>query len=445
MNDKPLPNNKSVEMALIADIFKKNDIMADCIGKLKPNDFYYKPHENIYSKLMDLYKKSISIDLITFTNNINKETLKGVGGITYLSEIIASEAITSNFKQYLNIIKELSVKRELIKACQNALSEVYSEEIEAKSVIDTLETKLMNTGDTEENKTINLEKLMQDSISLIEDGYKSGGKITGITTGYRRMDNAINGFMKGDLVVIAARPSMGKTALVMNILNNFPIENKAALFEMEMSQGKLGIRMLAPKTLINSNDLSRGQIKDEYFNLILQKANEISLKNNVYINCKAGLSVSEIKAECKKIKIQNDLQLIFIDHIGKIKPDNLKDTKNNQIGQISEGLKNMAKDLDICVVVLSQLNRAVEARQDKRPMLSDLRDSGNIEQDADAILMLYREDYYAERENTQSKTPGVLEIMVAKNRDGQAGLIKLFYNTKYQIITEKPLLEELCS
>ena len=230
-----------------------------------------------------------------------------------------------------------------------------------------------------------------------------------------------------------------KTALSMEMLNKLPKDKKGLIFEMEMPKGKLGIRMLAPRTYINPQNLSRGLIKDDDFITITNEAGQIANKNNVFINCRTNLSVGEIRAECKKIKIQNGLDVIFVDHIGKVRPDNIKDSKNNQIGQISEGLKNLAMDLDICVVVLSQLNRMVESRGDKHPVMSDLRDSGNVEQDADEILMLYRDDYYAEREDRQSKNPGLLEVLVAKNRDGFAGKINLYYNTNYQVISETPI------
>jgi len=438
--DNQLPSNKEVEIALIANIFLKNDIIADCIGTLKKNDFYYNSHKVIYSKLVELYKKSTSIDLLIFINNISKETLKSIGGITYLSEIVGSEVSTVNYIQYIKTVKNLSIKRELIKACQEALNMAYGEEVDIRGVIDTLETKIHSASDISEEKTVNLEELMTQSIDLIDNGYKNGGQLLGTTTGYKLLDNAINGFVKGDLCIIAARPSMGKTALSMEMLNKLPLGKKGLLFEMEMPKGKLGIRMLAPRTCINPQDLSKGLIKDTDFNVIQKEAEKMAFKNNVFINCRTGLSVSEIKAEAKKIKIQNGLDVIFVDHIGKVRPDNPKATKNDQIGQISEGFKNMAMDLDICCVVLSQLNREVERRTDKHPIMSDLRDSGCIEQDADEILMLYRDDYYAEREGRKSNRPGLLEVLVAKNRDGNVGAIKLYYNTNYQIISDHPIL-----
>ncbi|MCB2294677.1 DnaB-like helicase C-terminal domain-containing protein [Clostridium algoriphilum] len=316
----------------------------------------------------------------------------------------------------------------------------YGEEIDIRDVIDTLENKMLSASDMNEEKTVNLEELMTQSIDLIDNGYKNGGQLLGETTGYKLLDNAINGFVKGDLCIIAARPSMGKTALSMEMLNKLPPGKKGLIFEMEMSKGKLGIRMLAPRTYINSQDLSKGLIKDTDFSVIQKEAGKMANKNNVFINCRTGLSVSEIKAEAKKIKIQNGLDVIFVDHIGKVRPDNPKATKNDQIGQISEEFKNMAMDLDICCVVLSQLNREVEKRTDKHPIMSDLRNSGCIEQDADEILMLYRDDYYAEREGRKSIRPGLLEVLVAKNKDGNVGAIKLYYNTNYQIISDRPIL-----
>lgn len=437
MELKPLPNSKETEKDLLSSIFLRSDIILDTIGILKANDFYYKPHEIIYSKLIELYKKDIPADITTFVNYISKEQFASIGGITYLSQIVSSAASPSNYKAYIGIIKELSNRRCLIKACEEALQKSYKKEIEARYIIDDLESKLLNTNDFEEEKTISASELMNSTITLIEERYNNGGKLPGVTTGYKKIDSATNGFIKGDLMVIAARPSMGKTALIINMLNRLPKENKAMLFELEMSPEKLGLRMLSPKALLNSRNLSRGQIEGSDFGLIMKKSGEIALKNNIFINCKAGLSVAEIKAEAKKIKIKHGLSIIFVDHLGKVKPANPKATRNDQIGQISEDLKNLAKDLDICVVALSQLNRAVEGRPDKRPTLSDLRDSGNIEQDADEILLLYRDDYYAERENRESESPKELEIMVAKNRDGEVGLIKLLYDTKYQLISEK--------
>ena len=211
IHDKPLPSNKGVEVSLIANIFMKNDLMADCIGSLQAKDFYYNSNQIIYAKLEELYKKSIPIDLTIFLNNLNKDKIESIGGITYLSEIIGSEASINNYKEYIKIIKNLSTKRTVIRECTVALGEAYDEDIDIQEVIGTLETKMLNTSTTDvENRTVNLQELMSESIDLIEFGYKNGGQLLGTHTGYKALDNAINGFVKGDLVIIAARPSMGR-------------------------------------------------------------------------------------------------------------------------------------------------------------------------------------------------------------------------------------------
>lgn len=436
--DKPLPTNIGAEKEFLSMILKDNDILAEAIGQLRPGDFSIKPHFVIYKKLLQMYSKNIPIDLTTVANSFGTEILQSIGGVTYLSELYTAAISTAGFKQYIRIIKDLSNKRKIIKSCIEAVENAYEKDAETKNIIDKLENCFISMNEYEQESTINSYELMDSTINLIEENYKNGGRITGISTGYKPLDNAINGLIKQDLVLIAARPSMGKTALTMNIISNIPKEYNVMLFELEMSKEKLGIRMLAPKALINPQNLARGKIRDRDFAVITTKANEIVSKNNFFLNCKSGLSLGEIRAEAKKIKIKHGLDVIFIDHIGKIKPNNPRASRNDQIGQISEGLKNLAKDLDVCVVALSQLNRDCEKRPDKHPQLSDLRDSGNLEQDADSILFLYRDDYYADRENRDSEKPGVLEIMVAKNRDGEVGLLELTYNTDYQIITEKP-------
>lgn len=441
MINQPLPNDKKAEMALLSNIFNKNDIMVEAIGSLKPIDFYDKANEVIFNKMLELYTKNIPLDVITLSNSMGEELLKSIGGITYLSQVMAYSISAANYKTYINLIKSMSDKRQIIKSCYQALEAAMEKGSDVGSIVDKIETSFMFINEKGEGeRTVNSSELMEGTLSAIEDGYKNGGVISGITTGYIPLDNATNGFVRQDLFVIAARPSMGKTALTLNILNKLPKEYKAMLFELEMSKEKLGIRLLAPKVLLSSKDLARGKLNsDKDFERIIMKATEIVNKDNIFINAKPNLSINEIRAEAKKVKIKYGLDIIFIDHIGKIKPDNLKASRNDQIGQICNELKAIAKELNICVVILSQLNRACEQRQNKRPMLSDLRDSGNIEQDADQIVFLYRDDYYAERENRESRKPGILEILIAKNRDGEAGIIELYYNTKYQIITEKSL------
>lgn len=433
---KALPSDINAEKELISMIFLKNDILAEILNKLKPTDFYSSVNQVIYAKLIEMYSKDIPIGITTFVNCLGKENLLSIGGVTNLTEIINASASYQQYKTYTNMLKELSNKRTVIKSCTSLLETIYDTEESTQEIISNLENEFIGMDTEEQEGTINAEQLMESTMNTIEEGLKNGGKIKGIPTGYSNLDNAINGMQKKDLIILAARPSMGKSALIVNIMNNIPKEFNSILFELEMSKEKIGVRALAAKALQNSQNLAKGKDIDNNMEVIMRKANDISVKNNMFLNCRAGQTLPQIRAEAKKIKIKNGLDVLIVDHIGLIVPNNPKASRNDQLGQISAGLKIIAKELDVCVIALSQLSRACETRSDKHPMLSDLRDSGNLEQDADIVLFLYRDDYYAERENRDSKKPGVLEIMAGKSRDGEVGLIELSYNTTYQKITE---------
>lgn len=429
------PSDVRAEQEVLSTIFSNNESIYEIIGYLSHKDFHSTQHQIIYKTMLDMQMKDIPIDVVTLSSSLGKDKVQSVGGITYLAQLSNSGLRTTNIKTYADIVKTLSQKREIIQSCSEALREIH--ETDPQVVIDKLENKFMSfTSDREEEKTISLPELMEMTLNNVEENYKSGGKINGIPTGYRKLDNAINGLVKKDLVLIAARPSMGKTALTMNIIGNIPKEYNVMLFELEMSAEKIGYRLTAQQALLNATELSRGKLKENDFGVIAKKASIMADKNNFYLNCKSSMSIAQIRAEAKKIKIKYGLDVIFVDHIGKIRPDNPKASRNDQIGQISEGLKALAKDLDVCVVALSQLNRECEKGADKHPMLSHLRDSGNLEQDADTIMFLYRDDYYAEREDRDSKSPGTIEVMVAKNRDGEVGKLELYFKPEYQLVTE---------
>lgn len=432
---RALPHNEEIEKELLGMVFIKNDILVDLITDLVPTDFYNSINEILYSKMIAMYQRNISIDLNTLVIGLG-DHLKDIGGITFLASLIATASSTSQHKAYITILKELSNKRKVIEGCNKALDDIYGEDANSSDIINKLESNFINLQSTEREGMTTIENALQDTVTNYERIFNNGGAMEGITTGYKQIDRATGGFVRGDLMLIAARPSIGKTALVLNMINNIPKGDNTAIFEMEMTKDKICTRLLAAKAILNSKDLARAVDFDKNSNLIMQKCNEISIKENLFIDDRCGLTISQIRAEAKKIKIKHGLDVIVIDHIGKIQPDNLKASRNDQLGQVSQGLKILAKELNVCVVALSQLSRKCEDRSDKNPQLADLRDSGNLEQDADSILLLFRDDYYAEREQRDSEAPGVLEVMIAKNRDGEVGLIRLNYNTKFQYISE---------
>lgn len=431
---KQLPNNLHVEESLIGYLIKDSQKIIEVIDILSPYDFYGTINKELYETICKMYKKDIPIDLVTLLSELGKEKVKAIGGATKISQLVA-EAINSNVKAYADIIKELSIKRKIIESCTVAIEETHKDKLKPNEIINKLESSFINTELSNE-KTYSIEEVLLDTVNAVEENFKNGGKITGISTGFRKLDNAINGLVKKDLIVLAARPSMGKTAMLLNIAKNIDREHKVAIFELEMSKEKLGNRLLSAKTAINSKNLSRGKIKENDFSRILAASSNYIAKNNIFINTNNSMSILDIKTECKRLKIKYGLDVVFIDHLGYLKPINPNAPRVQQVGEITKQAKAIAKELDVSVVLLSQLSRAVEQRQDKHPQLSDLRDSGNIEEDTDTVLFLYRDDYYAEREKRTSSKPDTIEVGIAKNRDGEAGWLDLKFSGEYQLIWE---------
>ena len=439
---KPLPHDLESEKILLSAIMKKNDTISDIIDIVSYKDFYNSTHSFIFQTFTEMYNKNIPIEIISFANYIGQDKLKSIGGITYLSTIIEAY-ITGNVKYYAELIKEKSNKRNIIETCQNALEKAYAETAPTVEIVENIENSFLNMNELDEEKTVNLNEMMLSTVNSIEENYKNGGTIVGTTTGYQDLDKATNGMIPGDLWIIAARPSMGKTLLTLNMARHLPKNKKAIIFELEMTKEKLGNRFISAMTGLNSIDISRGKVADNEFTEIINACNAFTTKDNLFINCKSGIGLSYIRSEAKRIKLKYGLNVIFIDHIGKIRPSNLRASRNDQLGEISEGLKTLAKDLNVTVVALSQLSRACEARTDKRPQLADLRDSGNLEQDADTVMMLYRDDYYAERENRESKKPNILEAFIPKNRDGEVGGIEFYCNLEKQLIGDLTRITEV--
>ena len=435
---KELPRNNEVEKIVLSNIFKENDLLADTMSAIKAEDFYNKGHTTIYSSMCKLYNKNTPITAEMLFINMGKDKYMAVGGTTYISELISQSLSTVGHDKYVYQVKELSNQRRLITESQKCIDSIFNGTMKSIDFIENMERVNMNVCNHNEEEgqymTCNTETLMLETFESVEECYKNGGQAPGIPTGFMLLDKHMNGFEKGTLNIIAARPSMGKTALLLSIMNNTPPRYKALVFEMEMTRNELGKRMLASNSKINMYKVNRGQLTSDEWVKVSNTSNRLVKKTNLFINTQADLSVSEIRRECKNIKSKYGLDIIFVDHIGKIKKDSSSRSLNEKVGETVNSLKNMAKELNISVVLLSQLNRGVESRTDKHPMMSDLRDSGNIEQDADKVIMLYRDDYYAEREHRDSRRPNILEVDIQKQRNGQCGIVKLYYDTTTQFI-----------
>ncbi|MCD3207124.1 replicative DNA helicase [Clostridium botulinum C] len=433
MNEiKALPADVEIECNLLGELFANNNSINEVIEILEPNDFYSSANEIIFRTIVKLYMEDIKPDVITVVNEIGTSRLSQIGGITYVSKLIGSGIGSSNTKKYAEIIKEKSNRRKLIEAAKELVEKAYKEENNIEDLVNDTQDKLLKTTQMNKNVVYTDQDLMAYTLETMEQRYKSGGEIPGMRTGFRTLDNAINGLKRGNLNVIAARPSMGKTLFALNLADGLAEQGyKVVLFEMEMTPEDLGMRRLASKALIDSVKINRGQLNNEEWNNVAHKASAIAGKNNIFTDCSVNLSIADIKARSKRLKQKHNLDVIIIDHLTLMKMSR-KDRRDLEVADTTMHLKFLAKELDVTIILLSQLNRGVEQRTDKRPMLSDLRESGAIEQDGDVIMFLYRDEYY----DPNSEEKGILEVNIAKQRNGGTGILKFYYKKEFQKVGE---------
>lgn len=446
MLNKPMPQSLELENGILGTIINNNDMILECIDILGVNDFYTSSNQIIYKKIKELFFKKIEFDVVTILESLSEDEKKIVS-ITNTTEL-SGEILRKNiFKEYIKKVKEYSNRRKIIKECTDLELKSYDtgEDLEAAT------GKMLNVfnglDDVNDNNTVSDTITSLDStMTLIEQRYANPNKLNGISTGIKNIDSAILGLAKGDLVILAGRPSMGKTVMALNIASNINAANKTLIFSLEMVKEKLFSRLLAARARVNSRDILSGNLTDNDFVRLANAGNIISKKNNIYVDDRANLTVEEIKRTTKKQKIQGGLDVVIVDHIGKLAAS-VKGSRNEIVGHITNELKNLAMELGVTVIALCQLNRSVETRnesiaknkRDYKPCLSDLRDSGNIEQDADIVAFVYRDDYYSEKDMKLEDVSlkNTIEFLIAKGRDVGTGRTILNYNENFQLITEK--------
>ncbi|MCY6372234.1 replicative DNA helicase [Clostridium ganghwense] len=424
-----LPQNLQAEAGSLGIILNNNSKISQVISSLKIEDFYSTRHQFIFRTMCDLYKNDIEISVLTLSDRIGNG-LKDVGGVTYLSKLLSSFMGYEDINSYIKIIKEKARLRKIIIMSYNAQKMAYSEEKTSKNIADMVEQGLYNIYTEKENKMAHISDIVEDSFKKLEDNYGKKGELLGISTGYKELNIATGGMQKGEFIIVAARPSMGKTAFGLNLIMNIVKNNgSAAVFSIEMSKFQIMQRIFSFTALIPYQNIRKASINDKEW-VELAKCSSALGDKNLFIDDTSDITVSEIRAKCKALKLKYNLDVVLIDYIGLI---NAKaENRQQEISTITRELKNMAKDLDITVIALSQLNRAVEQRADHRPMLSDLRESGLIEQDGDVVMFLYRDEYY----NMDSKDRGKLECIVAKNRNGRVGSFKMGWIPQYQRVVQ---------
>lgn len=417
------------EMYVIGTCINDNRYMLKAMDQLDKEDFYSEKHKLIYGAMEELLKRNINYDVGVLSNRLMNEIKSNVISITELTDISLHTAYQA-FQSHISIVKQDSLNRKLNSACNNILNS--NENINKK--IEVLQNTLLDVSSNRgKDKYYSASEVMEMTINKIEKAYISKDGITGISTGIRKIDNVTNGLERKEFVIFGARPSMGKSALSLALLEN--IKANVLYIQLDMSLEGMGQRMLASDSFIENGRIGRGRIDDEEWGVILKSFNRISKKKNINFYTPPTITVNKIRLKAKEMQIKQGLDVLIIDHIGKIKPTT-RGSRYEQMSEISNQLKAIAKELNISMVGLCQLSRATEQRQDKRPMLSDLRDTGSIEEDADVIGLLYRNGYYQDSDKKHDIREDELEINFAKNRNGRVGTIKLKYDLTTQRLSE---------
>jgi replicative DNA helicase len=426
-----MPHNIEAEQSVIGSMLMDKDAIMIASEIISGDDFYQKQYGILFTNMVELFNEGKAVDLVTLQNRLKENGVpEEVSNMGFVRELLTNIPTSANVKYYADIVYEKAVLRKLIKTSEQIANDCYVGADKLENILEGTEKKVFdivqrrNTGDY-----VPINKIVQNSIMRVSAASKLKGNVTGIPTGFIDLDYRTSGMQKSDLVLVAARPSMGKTAFVLNMAQYMAFEcNKTvAIFSLEMSSEQLVNRLLAMEARIDAQKLRNGSLEDQDWESLLESAGTVA-KSNLIIDDRAS-SLAEIRSKCRKFKLEHNLDIVIIDYLQLMSSGGGRssDSRQQEISDISRGLKRMARELDVPVVALSQLSRAVEQRPDHRPMLSDLRESGAIEQDADVVMFLYRDEYY----NKESELKGTAEVIIAKQRNGPIGTVTLAWLPQY--------------
>ena len=430
------PHSVEAEQSVLGSILLDKEAMISVSETLVPEDFYKEAHKVIYESMLKLYNSQSEIDLITLTDELRDQGyLDDIGGIAYITSLSTVVPTTSNIKYYVNIVKEKSISRQLISAANDIINLGYDGSAKVEYVLENAEKKIFDISQeraTNDFQPIN--QVISEALSMLEKLYEEKNDVTGLTTGFRDLNKKINGLQRSDLLLIAARPAMGKTAFALNLVQNAALKGDAsvAVFSLEMSKEQLVQRMIASQSTVELKKIKTGTLADNDWPRITDGMAILS-GAKIHIDDTPGIKISELRSKCRKLKIEKGLDLVLIDYLQLMEGEGQNESRQQEIAKISRSLKILAKELDCPVVALSQLSRAPEQRADHRPMLSDLRESGSIEQDADIVMFLYRDEYY----NPDTEKKNIVEVIVAKNRHGETGTVELVWFGGIQKFADK--------
>ena len=425
-----LPHSEEAEQSVIGSMIMDREAIVVASELICGEDFYNKQYGVLFETMVELNDEGCPVDLVTLQNRLReKDVPPEVSSLEFVRDLITAVPTSANIKYYANIVAEKSTLRKLIRLNEEIANTCYTGKEDLEFILEDTEKRifqLVQNRNTEEFTPIR--QVVMNAMEKIESASRNKGAVTGIPTGFRDLDYRTAGMQPSDLVLIAARPSMGKTAFVLNIAQHVAFKQNlpVVIFSLEMSKEQLINRMFSLESSVDAQKLRTGQLNDQDWERLIESAGVIG-KSNLVIDDTPGISISELRSKCRKLKLEKGLSMIIIDYLQLMSGSGRSDSRQQEISDISRSLKSVARELNVPVLALSQLSRAVEQRPDHRPMLSDLRESGAIEQDADVVMFIYRDDYY----NHDTEKKGVSEIIIAKQRNGPIGTVELAWLPEY--------------
>lgn len=424
------PHSSEAEQTVLASALIDHIAVEKIVNLLNADDFYFEANKEIFDSIKQVHIQNIPVDVVTLFEELKKRgKVDYIGGYEYLVKLTENIITSKNVEAYCNIIREKATLRRLISASSEIIEKGYRENDDVQKIIELAESRIFSIS---QNRSINsfseIKDVLMDVFNTLEERAMNKGSITGLTTGYDDLDRMTSGLQKSDLILLAARPSMGKTALALNItMNAVKTGASVALFSLEMSKEQYVQRIISMESMVDSSKLRTGNLDDDDWTRLIATMSTIS-NYNIFIDDTAAISVFELMSKCRRLKIEKGLDLIVIDYLQLMSDGTNSSNRQQEISNISRGLKALAREMDCPVMALSQLSRAPELRQDHRPIMSDLRESGAIEQDADIVLMLYRDEYYFKEE---SEKKGITDVIIAKQRNGPVGTVELAWIGQY--------------
>ncbi len=428
--EQSMPYAEEAEAGIISAMFKDREVIQDVVQLVRESDFYKPENAILYKAILEVDEEGQSVDLVTMTNKLRKENLlEKAGGVFYLGQIAAAPSTVYNVKQYAKIVQEKSTMRQLIRISDRLRNRCYEDAEPVESILDDAERLVLDISkQRQRNDVTRVDEIVSTNLEQIEAAAKQVDDITGIPSGFIDLDHMTNGWQRSDLIILAARPAMGKTALCLNMAANAAVDYHfpVAIFSLEMSKEQLVMRMLAAAARIDQKRLRTGQLNAEEWGAFLQKIGPLS-SAPIYIDDTPAITIRELRAKARRLQSrEGDLGLILVDYLQLMGGSGHSENRQQEVSEISRSLKALARELNVPIIALSQLSRTVEQTKDKRPQLSHLRESGSLEQDADIVLFIHREEYY----NEDTDRRGIADLIIAKHRNGPTGTVELAFQNE---------------